>query len=128
MKIDFNTISKEEIKNIIESSKWTFAKTFAKYKPHEYLVAGKTISDEDWVMFDIFINQNPDRYSIILWNKERLYINMDWYRYWTDYDFRDWKKIIIINRTPREWYHEWQKPHFDESKAVKVSSINTKNK
>lgn len=64
------------IKNFIDSAEWTFAKTYAKTAPHEYIVKNR-LPREKWTDFecltksifnegtDKFFYQTPVRYLII---------------------------------------------------------------
>lgn len=55
----------EEIQSFIEKQTWTFAKTYAKKAPHEYIVRHKHVGDDEefMAMVDYILNNgNEENY------------------------------------------------------------------
>lgn len=68
--------------DFINSGKWTFAKTYAKTAPHEYIVRDH-LSDEDKNAFDAFLDLiNKEGYEQKFYNTTYKYYNISDKRYW----------------------------------------------
>jgi SAM-dependent methyltransferase len=102
---------KSEIINFINRVEWTFAKTFAKTSPHDYVVKDK-LSEDDQKMFEkfvMFIRENGCRKKY----KKSYYTHLDLngYSYWTMGAPLD--ITIIINRH-RLGFYDYVADGYDE--------------
>ncbi len=69
----------EKLKRFIETTKWTFAKTYAETWPHEYIVQEKT----DKEMFRELAEQiDKYGYPSKFYDKTMIYFDQDGYTYW----------------------------------------------
>lgn len=72
----------ENINNFVASAQWTFAKTYAKTAPHEYIVRDK-LSNANQKLFDEFADLiNREGYEQKFYNTTYKYYNIDDKRYW----------------------------------------------
>jgi hypothetical protein len=86
----------------IKSNKWTFAKTFAKFAPHEYLVINKKDLNEVR-RFRAFIEIIREYgYEGHFGKRVFKYFEIDGYKYWTM--GAPVEETIIINREPLAGY------------------------
>lgn len=89
------------IREYFNSQKWTFAKTFAMFAPHEYIVKSKV---EDKQMFDSAVNYIFDNgIRMFYYQKERKYLFVDGWFYWVCRNGED-DPTAIINRCKPEDY------------------------
>ena len=86
----------EEIKQLIETTEWTFAKTYAKTWPHEYIVR-KNIDDKLFVKFVEHIRKFG--YQGWFYKKPITYFDENGLVYWTM--GAPIEETIIINRTEK---------------------------
>jgi hypothetical protein len=70
---------KENIKNFIENKKWTFAKTYAKTWPHEYIVQEK-VDNNLFLEFANYIDKYG--YKENFYKKTVTYLDYNGYTYW----------------------------------------------
>ena len=86
----------DNIKKFIEETKWTFAKTYAKTWPHEYIVR-EEVDENLFDEFATFIDSNG--YTDYFYQKKMIYL-----------DYQDqtyWHMENIINRCPyRDTYRQ----------------------
>lgn len=69
------------IREAIEKQNWKFAKSYAFFAPHEYIVRGKcNLTDEEFDKFGDFILKNGMR--MFYYKTERKYLYHDGYFYW----------------------------------------------
>ncbi len=74
----------KELMEFINSVEWTFAKTYAKTAPHEYVVKDKLASEEMKRVFEsfvIFIREHG--YRAEFWGTTHTYLDVDGKKYWT---------------------------------------------
>lgn len=91
----------DELKKFFELQTWIFARTYAKYAPHEYIVRDKVLGDDsDFAKAVEFIRQNGIR--MFYYKTERRYLFLDGYFYWTMGDSIE--KANIINRCKPDDY------------------------
>ncbi|MBN2891887.1 MAG: hypothetical protein JXL97_08475 [Bacteroidales bacterium] len=91
----------DEIKQLIETINWTFAKTYAETWPHEYIVR-KHIDDELFVKFVEHIRNYG--YTGWFYQKQITYFDDNGFVYWTM--GAPIEETIIINRTQKENSYE----------------------
>jgi hypothetical protein len=65
----------------IGMSKWIFAKTYAKFAPHEYTLLKQTHSSNTFLEFARFIERHG--YKEKFGKREYTYVNIDGWKYWT---------------------------------------------
>jgi SAM-dependent methyltransferase len=85
-----------QMERFVKSREWTFAKTYAKKAPHEYIVKDH-LSQPDKRTFEKiaqFIRDNGEERSF--WSKKFIYYRIDNKEYWTYGD--PIKDTIILNR------------------------------
>ncbi len=85
------TTDTERIAAYINSVKWVFAKTMPE-NPHEYIVRGKQLSDDDFVSFVNYIRANG--YVKPFQGRNYTGIDIEGYYYWTMGSPMDMTKII----------------------------------
>ena len=92
----------EEIQSFIEKQTWTFAKTYAKKAPHEYIVRHKHVGDDEefMAMVDYILNNGIFMY---FWNHPNKYVFIDGRQYWVIRDSED-DPTTIINRCNLDEY------------------------
>ena len=83
-----------DIENIIENNRWTFAKTYAKSHPHEYIVRSKCSSAKDFDFLCDFIKANG--HYEYFFGKRGTYCSIGDFTYWIMGD--------IINRRWNDMY------------------------
>lgn len=91
----------EEIKQMIETTEWIFAKTYAKIWPYEYIVR-KNINDKLVVKFVEHIRKFG--YQGWFYEKKITYFDENGLVYWTM--GAPVEETIIINRTAKENSYE----------------------
>lgn len=91
----------DDIKQLIETTNWTFAKTYAETWPHEYIVR-KNIDDELFVRFVKHIRNYG--YKGWFYKKQISYFDDNGFVYWTM--GAPIEETIIINRTQKENSYE----------------------
>ena len=69
----------EDLLTFINSQTWTFAKTYAKTWPHEYIVMEK-VDKELFLKLAEFIDENG--YDEYFYEKKQRYFDFDGYSYW----------------------------------------------
>jgi hypothetical protein len=86
-------------KKFIIQNKWIFAKTYADFAPHEYLVKGRLTIDDQKVFeeFVIFIRENW--YKKMFGKTEYTYFDIDDNTYWTMWS--PLEQTIILNRAKK---------------------------
>ena len=93
----------QELRDFINDSKWTFAKTYASTWPHYYIV-------RDRVDEDLFINLvkhiRQFGYEGPFYNKTYIYFEEDGYVYWTM--GAPIEETTIINRCTKENTYEYR--------------------
>jgi len=80
---------------IINDCKWIFAKTYENTEPHEYVVKGKNISNEDFYFLCVYFKSNS--------HKEYFYFQP--YYYTTIGDYTYWVIGDVINRRWNDMYY-----------------------
>lgn len=93
-----------DIKKFIKSNRWTFAKTYAKISPHEYIVMNK--HKEWWYAVYYSFLEYINNYwfdNVFSWRSYRSVV-IDWYVYWLSGSKIDHSvdNIYIINRAKYE--------------------------
>lgn len=89
-------MNQEEVKIFLDKQTWTFAKTYAKKAPHEYIVRGKhTGTDEEFMAVVRYILDNG--ITMYFWNRPNKYIFIGGRQYWVMRDSED-DPTTIINR------------------------------
>ena len=92
----------ESIKAFFEKQTWTFAKTYAKKAPHEYIVRGKHAgTDEEFMAAVNYILENG--ITMYYYNHPNKYIFLDGRQYWVMRASED-DPSTIINRCNLEEY------------------------
>lgn len=91
-----------DIREFFQKQRWIFAKTYAEFAPHEYIVKGKcNASDAEFVEAMNYILQNGIR--MFYYKAQRQYLFLDGYFYWVmRSDENDTN--AIINRCKPEDY------------------------
>lgn len=79
-----NSIAESELtraREFIRNCVWTFAKTYASFAPHEYIVKEKLNKDKDFEFLVNLIRMRgyPSRFGA----REYIYLNIDGFKYWT---------------------------------------------
>lgn len=97
------------IKEYFNSQKWTFAKTYAAFAPHEYIIK-REVSDKE--MFDNavdYINENGMR--MFYYDKEQMYLFVDGWFYWgwRDKEHPETQHGIINRCKPEDYDIMWFK-------------------
>ena len=83
----------EEFKTFVDDNDWIFAKTYADWAPHEYVVKDKLDEKNQAEVVDFIRNNGfPEFFG----NQEHKYLYYDRHYYWEMGD--DPEKTIIINR------------------------------
>lgn len=92
----------EDIKEFFDRQKWIFAKTYAQKAPHEYIVRGKHVGDDDEFMrvVEYILNHGITMY---FWNHPNKYIFLDGRQYWVMRD-SEGDPTTIINRCNLDEY------------------------
>ena len=84
------------IEAFLNKQTWTFAKTYAKRAPHEYIVRDNIIgTDEEFMSVVNYILDNG--ITMYFWNHPNKYIFLDDRQYWVCRDSED-DPTTIINR------------------------------
>lgn len=81
-----------KIVSIIENAKWKFAKTYATFSPHEYIVKGEHCSVEDYLFLAASILQHGHIEQFM--NKQRKYLHIGNYKYWLMTDKIEESKVL----------------------------------
>ena len=90
------------IREFIAKQRWIFAKTYAAFAPHEYIIKGKcNATDDEFEAFARAIVNHGIR--MFYYKNERKYLLIDGYFYWIMTDEVD-EKTNIINRCMPEDY------------------------
>ena len=91
-----------DVKEFIGRQRWTFAKTYAKKAPHEYIVRGRINgTDAEFLEFrDYILNEGMTMYY---WGHPNKYVYIDGYSYWVMRDSED-DPTTIIKRCVAEDY------------------------
>lgn len=93
----------DEIKNFIETTPWTFAKTYADTWPHHYIVRDR-VDEELFVKTVQHIRRFG--YEGLFYKMKITYFDEDGLVYWTMGE--PIEKTIIINRCPKESTYEYR--------------------
>jgi hypothetical protein len=104
---------------------WTFAKTYAKTAPHEYVVLGRTegITREDFIRAAHAIHTfgQPGKF----YKSTNIYLTVDGWKYWT----MDWNldETDLINRvTPIETYGKQDAPETFNPNFTRYDAVATR--
>ena len=93
-----------DIKEFIDSAKWTFAKTYAHTWPHHYIVKDRVDNQELFLQtvkhIRCYGHEGP------FYNKEYIYFEEDGLVYWTMGAPID--ETTVINRCPKENTYEYR--------------------
>jgi len=88
--------STKKFEEFIENQKWIFAKTYAKFAPHEYIVKWR-IPSKYHEIFEEFVEYiRINGYNKKFKSKSFCYYNIDGYIYWTMGNPID--QTIVLNR------------------------------
>lgn len=91
-------MTEQEIKDFIEGNEWIFAKTYAKFLPHEWIIRPKVQKK-----FDDFVETIREKgINAKFLKKEYTYFDFGKYYYWV-MDSRT-EKDFIINRASKDLY------------------------
>lgn len=93
----------DELKEFINNTPWTFAKTYADTWPHHYIVRDKV--DEN-LFVKLVKHIRRFGYEGRFYKMKITYFEEDGLVYWTMGDPID--KTVIINRCPKEWTYEYR--------------------
>lgn len=96
----------EELRRFISNENWTFAKTYAKTWPHEYLVRDRV--DED-LFVDMVTHIRTHGYQGTFYRRKITYFDEAGHVYWTMGEPLD--ECKIINRCIKENTYEYRKQH-----------------
>lgn len=89
-------MQEKEVRELIARQRWVFAKTFATFAPHEYIVKGKcNARKEEFEAFMDYILEKGIR--MFYYKRERKYLFLDGYFYWICRDSAD-DPTAVINR------------------------------
>jgi hypothetical protein len=92
-----NKMTDDEIRVLVALAGWTFAKTMPQC-PHEYVVRGKTLPEDEFLRFAAHIRKHGD---VRRWSRYRhTYFDLDGYHYWTM--GAPLEQTAIINRQRNE--------------------------
>ena len=91
----------EELRDFIAREKWTFAKTYAKTWPHEYIVRERV--DED-LFVQLVRHIREHGYEGRFYSQKNMYFDCDGMAYWTMGE--PISETTIINRCPEEGTYE----------------------
>lgn len=72
-----------EVKNFIDRQTWVFAKTYAKFSPHEYIVKMNLPADEQETFIEVVKYIRANGFRLFFGNKAYTYIEVDDKMYWT---------------------------------------------
>ena len=89
------------IKEYFDSQKWTFAKTYVAFAPHEYILRNR-VSDKE--MYDNairYIQENGIR--MFYYKAERKYLFVDGWFYWALWSKPDFSDAIINRCKPEDY-------------------------
>ena len=106
-------ISLEEFKTFVANNNWIYAKTYADWAPHEYVVKDKLDEKNQALVPEIvaFIRENG--FPAFFGDQEHRYLYFDLHYYWEMGD--DPEKTIIINRCNYDDYRmTYRKSRFAE--------------
>lgn len=96
-----------ELERFVLSSRWIFAKTYAKFAPHEYTLLFEAPDRELYFVFLRAIREHGIK--ALFKGREYQYLLLGDYYYWTMW--KDDKKAILINRASLKLYelvnNEW---------------------
>lgn len=74
-------MTENEVRKVINGQRWVFAKSYAAFAPHEYIIRGKcNLSDSDFDKFCDYINENG--IPMYYYKYKRKYLFIDGYFYW----------------------------------------------
>ncbi len=92
----------KRIRDFVSKYPWTFAKTYAKFAPHEYYVKGglDEHGQAEFVWFVEYIRDNG--FDCKFAGKEHTYFELDGHYYWTMGD--PIEETIILNRCDKDNY------------------------
>lgn len=91
------------IKEYFDSQKWTFAKTYAAFAPHEYIrTAGMTVAEKEMFINAVkYIQENGMR--MFYYTTERQYLFVDGWFYWAMWSKEDFSDAIINRCRPKDY-------------------------
>lgn len=88
----------EEFEQFEKSQRWIFAKSYASWCPHWYIVTDK-MEPEDLPAFREFVQFIEDNGVMMKWNKyTRKYYDQGEYRYWHMVSSEEVDTVFLINR------------------------------
>lgn len=91
-------MNEQEIEHFIQENKWTYAKTYANFLPHEWIIRPKVKEK-----FDDFIKTiRAKGIKARLFKKEYVYFDFGEHYYWVMNS--NTEKDFIINRASKEHY------------------------
>ena len=86
----------EEFKTFVDDNDWIFAKTYADWAPHEYVVKDKLNEKNQALIQEVVAFIRNNGFPEFFGNQEHKYLYYDRHYYWEMGD--DPEKTIIINR------------------------------
>lgn len=96
------------LRQFVSNEKWTFAKTYAKTWPHEYIVRGKV---DEGLFVKLVEHVKANGYQGHFYKKEITYYDDDGLVYWTM--GAPVEETTIINRCRKEQTYEYRLAHND---------------
>ena len=90
------------IRELFENEKWTFAKTYAKTAPHEYIVRGKTVLS-DYEFDELVATILEEGFPAYFYSRVYRYLYIGGFFYWCISEEESIEDAIIINRCPEDW-------------------------
>jgi len=93
----------DEVRNVIENTAWTFAKTYAATWPHEYIVRNKV---DEGLFIQLVQHIRSEGYDGKFYSKDITYLDEDNMVYWTM--GAPIEETTIINRCKKEESYEYR--------------------
>jgi hypothetical protein len=95
--------------DVLERGRWTFAKTYARFAPHEWLAKGRTITPGDFLFAACMIQEHgvDEEFQVFHHRRTYRYLYLGRYKYWL---MEDAETSTIINRVPIEGYPDRATP------------------
>lgn len=86
----------EEFSRFVSENNWIFAKTYAEFAPHEYVVKDKLSIQHQQLFPEVVVFIREHGFPAFFGNREHIYLYFDGHYYWTMGD--PVEDTVIINR------------------------------
>ena len=96
-----NEMTRREMYDFINAQKWVFAKTYAAFAPHEYIMRTYCKDKEAFDRAGEFILKNGMR--MFYYKSERKYLYCDGYFYWILRDENNYADAVINRCKPEDY-------------------------